>query len=464
MSAQNTHIDWILVLIYLLLVTIGWLAIYTADYSEQHPEIYYMGRNYGKQLLWIGVSLCLGFCIQILDTRFYTAFAYIIYGVALLALIMVFIFGSTISGSKSWIKFGFFNMQPAEAAKFATCLVLAKYIGSFNTNFYTLRERFIAIALILIPMVLIRLQEETGSALVFGALSFVLYREGILPGSVLLIGVLAIVLFLASLMMPVQYAMAGVLVVLLLVILLRGRAKLLQKLIIYLTVTVVTITVAPLLDEIVLMIILPILALIFILISIYLQRSTYALIALFFACFIYVKGVDYIYNNVLQRHQQNRIGVLLGTIEDKRGVGYNVNQSKIAIGSGGLYGKGYLEGTQNKGNFVPELSTDFIFCTIGEEFGFVGSAALIGLFVLLMLRIISVAERQNSRFTRIYAYGVVCIILFHFIINIGMTIGLMPVIGIPLPYISYGGSGLINFSILMFILIKLDSERYMYLR
>lgn len=464
MSSHNTTIDWVLVFTYLLLVTIGWLAVYTADYNELHPEIYYLGSSYGKQLLWIGIALLLGFCIQILDTRFYTAFSYIIYATSLVSLIVVLLVGSTISGSKSWIKLGFFNAQPAEVAKFATSLALARYISSLGNIFYSLRERLIAIGILLIPIILIRLEDETGSALVFASLSFVLYREGILPGGVLLMGVLAIILFITSLLLPFYYIMASVAVLLLLILLMRGKTGIWEKLLTYLPVVVAVITASLYLNEVVLLIVLPILFLIALLFALYTQKATYTLLALFLASFIYVKGVDFIYNHVLERHQQNRIGVVLGTIEDNKGAGYNVNQSKIAIGSGGLTGKGYLQGTQNKGNFVPELSTDFIFCTIGEEFGFAGSATVIGLFVFFLLRIILLAERQKSRFTRIYAYCVACIIFFHFTVNIGMTIGLMPVIGIPLPFISYGGSGLMGFSILFFILIKLDSERYMYLR
>ncbi len=464
MSSQSTNIDWILVFTYLLLVTIGWLAIYTADFNEQHPEIYYLGSNYGKQHLWIGVALLVGLCIQILDTRFYTAFAYIIYGVALLSLLVVLLIGTNISGSKSWIKFGFFNVQPAEFAKFATCLALAKYISGLSSMYYSIKEQLVGIAIVFIPIILIRLELETGTALVFTSLAFVLYREGILSGGILLLGVLAITLFVVSLLIPYQYAMIGVAALLFVVLIMKGKAPLWQKAFIFLPISILTLMAAAYLDEITLLVILPILLVIFLLITVYSQRASYLMLVLFFSCFIYVKGVDYIYNHILQKHQQNRIGVLLGTIEDKQGAGYNVNQSKIAIGSGGVYGKGYLEGTQNKGNFVPELSTDFIFCTIGEEFGFLGSAALISIFVFLLLRIIAVAERQKSRFSRIYAYGVACILFFHFTINIGMTIGLMPVIGIPLPFISYGGSGLLGFSILFFTLIKLDSERYMYLR
>ncbi|QQS29754.1 MAG: rod shape-determining protein RodA [Sphingobacteriales bacterium] len=464
MSSQSTNIDWVLVFTYLLLVTIGWLAIYTADYKEQHPEIYYLGSNYGKQLLWIGVALLVGLCIQILDSRFYTAFAYPIYALSLLSLLVVLLIGTNISGSKSWIKLGFFNVQPAEFAKFATCLALAKYISSLSSVYYSLKERLAGIAIVFIPIVLIRLELETGTALVFTSLAYVLYREGLLSGGILLLGVLAITLFVVSLLFPYFYTMIGVAVLLFVVLLFKGKAPVWQKALVFVPVSMLTLLAAGYLNEITLLVILPIVLSVFVFIALYFQRASYLILALFFACFIYVKGVDYIYHHILQKHQQNRIGVLLGTIEDKQGAGYNVNQSKIAIGSGGLYGKGYLEGTQNKGNFVPELSTDFIFCTIGEEFGFAGSAALIGIFVFFLLRIISLAERQRSRFSRVYAYGVACILFFHFTINIGMTIGLMPVIGIPLPFISYGGSGLLGFSILFFTLIKLDSERYMYLR
>ena len=462
MSSKKVEIDWLTILTYLLLVGIGWLSIYAADYNELHPQITDFTRNYGKQMVWIVAALSFAAIIQVFDTRFFTAFSYPIYGFSLFLLVATLIFGAEISGSKSWIRLGFFNFQASEVAKFATCLCIARYVSSPKTNLDILSHQVMAGFLIFLPVALILLQGDPGSAIVFSSLILVLYREG-LSGGFLVIGVLAIVLFISALLFPFPYVMAALVAILALTLIFKEGFKLITLLLYLIPISLIfagNIYLEPLMF----LIALGVISFFSVIIAIFSKRFVFALLALTFCCSIYVKGVDYVFNNVLKEHHRNRIGFVLGTIEDKRGVGYNLNQSKIAIGSGGMWGKGLLQGTQNKGDFVPEQSTDFIFCTVGEEVGFVGSCVLLGLFILLLLRIIALAERQKSSFTRIYGYGVASIIFFHFAINIGMTIGLVPVIGIPLPFISYGGSSLIGFTILLFILIKLDSERLMYLR
>ena len=463
MSSRKVDIDWVTLVIYLLLILIGWIAIYTADYDPEHPEIFYQGRHYGKQAIWIIAALCLAFFIQILDTRFFTAFAYLIYGFGLFMLAITLVIGAEISGSKSWIRLGFFNLQTAEIAKFATCLAVAKYLSSLEVTLTNIREQLIAGVIIVIPMLFILLQGDAGSAIVFTSLILVLYREG-LSGGFLILGVVMVILFILSLLIPFYYIMGAVTIIILTILFYRGKRAVMSQAITFIIPIIAVTFLSLYATPTVFLTVLSVCSVIFIFLAFMTKRLALILLSLTFVCAIYVKGVDYIYNNILETHQQNRIGVLLGTIEDPRAIGYNLNQSKIAIGSGGLWGKGFLEGTQNKGNFVPELSTDFIFCTIGEEFGFMGSLVLIGLFLALMLRIVYLAERQQSKFSRIYAYGVTSIIFFHFAVNIGMTIGLVPIIGIPLPFISYGGSSLFGFTVLLFILVKLDSERFLYLR
>ncbi len=462
MSTKKVDPDWLTIFIYLMLVAIGYLAIYAADYNELYPKAWDVARNYGKQFVWIGICMLVALIIQVFDTRFFTAFSYVIYGAVLLLLVATLFFGAEIAGSKSWIRLGFFNLQSSEFAKFSTCLALASFLSNKKTDLDNFKHQLIAAALILLPTLLILRQGDAGSAIVFVSLVLVLYREG-LSGGFLLVGILAIVLFISSLLFEFPYIIGLLGFILLMTLVLRQGFQLRNML--FFLLPVVGIFVGSIyLEPLTFLIALGVAAILFLFITIVSKRYTVGLLTLTLFCSIYVKGVDYIFNNVLKEHHRNRIGVVLGTIEDKKGVGYNLNQSKIAIGSGGVWGKGFLQGTQNKGDFVPEQSTDFIFCTVGEEFGFVGSCILMGLFIILMLRIIALAERQKSDFSRIYGYGVASIIFFHFFINMGMTIGLVPVIGIPLPFISYGGSSLLAFTILLFILIKLDSERLLYLR
>ncbi len=409
---KPAHIDWISLTLYVVFVLSGLLCIYASVFKETNPNIYDMDMNYGKQLLWIVISSFIALLILLVDEKLFYAFAYGFYGITIILLLATFVIGAEIKGSSSWIRIGGFQIQPAEFAKFGTALALAKFLSGYNISFKDLKVKLICYAIIGIPMVIILLQNETGSALVFASFSLVLYREG-LPGWLLLGGVgLAILAVLALLFPPLNIIIfLGVLAVIVLVFVRR------TTLLIFLTIGVVAIS------------------------------------------SIYVSTVNYAFENVLQAHQRTRINVLLGKEVDLKGAGYNVQQSLIAIGSGGAFGKGYLEGTQNKFRFVPEQSTDFIFCTIGEEFGFLGSLIFVILYMLLLYRLLVMAERQRSKFNRVYGYSIIAILFFHFLINIGMTLGLMPVIGIPLPFFSYGGSALLSFTILLFIFIRLDANR-----
>lgn len=406
------NVDWIVILIYLALCTIGWFNIHAAVYDPLNPGLTDLSTNYSKQFFFIIAALIIGFIILIIDGKFFSTFSPVFYGVTLLLLIAVLIVGRNVGGNQAWIPIGNFRLQPSEFAKFSTCLLLAHYISSSNLKMSDLKMIGICLLILLIPTALIMLQPDTGSALTFTSLIFALYREG-LSGYILIIGAILIALFVLTLLFN-KLLLIGILVGIaaLIMILVRRSRRFIVPLLIILT-----------------------------------------------GCILFIFSVNFAYQNILGAHQRNRIDVILGKINDPRGQGYNLNQSKIAIGSGGLWGKGYLQGTQTKYDFVPEQSTDFIFCTVGEEWGFAGSVVVIGLYLTLLLRIVNIAERQRSSFTRIYGYGVASIFFFHFFINIGMTIGLVPVIGIPLPFLSYGGSSLWSFTILLFILLKLDSNR-----
>ena len=404
-------IDLPIILLYIALVLIGWLNIYAAVFDESHASIFDLEKNYGKQLLWIATALFIGLMVLLIDSKFFSVFSFGIYGITLLMLVSVLFFGKYVNGSRSWFEIGSFRLQPAEFAKFATALVVAKYLSS-GVKMERFSTKFSVLGLIGLPMGLILLQGDVGSALTYVAFILVLYREG-LSGMVLVIGLLIGIAFVLSLL----FAKAAILIsiaVITAILLYNFRRK--KKII-------------------------PVII------------AGAALVATM------VVGFSYVFNNVMKQHHRDRNNNLVGKEIDIKGAGYNVNQSKIAIGSGRLIGKGFLNGTQTKYDFVPEQSTDFIFCTIGEEYGFVGSVILIGLFLALLLRIVFIAERQRSSLSRIYGYGVASILFLHVFVNIGMTIGLVPVIGIPLPFISYGGSSLWSFTILLFILIKLDANR-----
>jgi len=404
--------DWILVSLYFAFVLMGWLNIYAAVYNENHKSIIDMSQAYGKQLIWIGTALLIAVAILVIDQKFFTAFAYPIYGFSLLILIIVLLFGREVAGSKSWFRIGDLALQPSEFVKFTTALVLAKYLSAINIRMQDIKTKMSAFALIFVPVLFVLLQNDTGSAIVFLAFIFVLYREG-LSGNVLIFGLLLSVLFFLPLLF--------------------------DKLII-------------------ISVLIGIGAILFYLMRKH-KKDLIALVTIIVLSVGFVYSVDYLYDHVLHPHQKQRIDVLIGKQTDLKGAGYNVNQSKIAIGSGGFMGKGYLQGTKTKYDFVPKQSTDFIFSTIGEEWGFMGSSVVIILFVILFYRILLVAERQRSVLSRIYGYGVVSIFFIHFMINIGMTLGLFPVVGIPLPFFSYGGSSLWAFTILLFVLIKFDSNR-----
>lgn len=409
----SNKIDWITVALYCAIVFWGWLNIYAVTYDpESVTSIFNTTINSGRQLLFIAGAFMIIMAILIIDMRFYETFAYIIYGLILFLLLLVPIIGKEVGGNKAWLGIGSFGVQPSEFAKFATALAVAKYIGSVGFKMDLLRNQIVLFAMIGVPMALILLQKDTGTALVFTAFTVVFFREGMAP-FLILAGIAAAIIFVLTLLVNEYYLFIGIGVILIAAIVL-GKKKIKRILL--------------------------------------LSGVAVAL------CGVIV-SVDYVITDVLKPHQQNRVKALINPDADPLGYGWNVTQSKIAIGSGGFFGKGFLEGTQTKFNFVPEQSTDFIFCTIGEEHGWLGSLFIMSLFVFLLLRVIFIAERQKNRFARVYGYSVACIFFFHFAVNIGMTIGLFPVIGIPLPFFSYGGSGLWGFTILLFILLKLDVHR-----
>ncbi|MEI6124629.1 MAG: rod shape-determining protein RodA [Bacteroidota bacterium] len=408
-----SNLDWPLVGMYLFFVLVGFLNIYAAAYSPEHKNIIDFSQEYGKQFIWICVSFLLILFVLILDAKFFSTFSYFIYLFAIAVLILTLFIGDEVNGSRSWIYFSeTMRFQPLELAKFATNLVLAKFLGDIGVRMQDIGTRLKVIVFIAIPALLILLQNETGSMLVFASFIFVLYREG-LSGNILIIGFALIVLFIFTLLIDKLIIVAFITLagIVLFFLIKRSRKNVLQILLIY------GLTVGS------------------------------------------VFSVNGVYEHILQPHQKKRIDVFLGKVIDLKDKGYNVNQSKIAIGSGGLFGKGFLNGTQTKYKFVPEQNTDFIFCTIGEEWGFIGSSVVVIMFFLFLMRILFVAERQRSSFSRIYGYGLASLVFFHVMINIGMTIGLAPVVGIPLPYISYGGSSLLSFTVLLFVFIKQDANR-----
>lgn len=416
MQQQNSrfffNVDWVTILIYMALCTIGFFNIFSVQYDPDKSEAFNFGAEYGKQLIFIISALVLGLSILLFDAKFFSVFAPVVYGVTIVLLLVVLFVGRNVGGNQAWIPIGSFRLQPSEFAKFGTALLLARYISSFNIKLNTLKPILICAAIIILPMALIMLQPDAGSMLVFLSFMFPLYREG-LPGNLLIIFWGAVLLFILNLFVSPTLLILSILIIGGLFAY-NGRRKL-KKVINFGVITLVAI------------------------------------------CYLFV--AKYLFENVLKPHQRTRIELILGLTSDNKGAGYNVIQSKIAIGAGQVTGRGYLEGTQTKYGYVPAQSTDFIFSTVGEEWGFVGCFVVIGLYIFLLLRIINMAERQRSVFSRVYGYSIACILFFHVFINIGMTIGIMPVIGIPLPFISYGGSSLWSFTILLFIFLKLDSNR-----
>lgn len=414
MYQEKLKIDWTTVLLWVGITLFGWLNIYAATYSGESAGVFDMSTFHGKQLLWIAAAALVALVVMFTEPRVFSNGAYIIYAVVL-ALLVVTLFIATVShGGKSWIDLGFFRLQPSEFAKFATALALAKLMSGIDVDWKKNGTKLAALAIIGIPAVLVFLQHDTGSALVFAAFVFPLFREG-LSGVILVIGLAAIALFVLALLVN-KYILLAVLAVLAL-----G----------YLFVWLNKRTV----------------------------RDWVHAGAVLVCCVAFVFSVDFVFNHVLEAHQSERINVLLGKSEDLQGAGYNVHQSKIAIGSGGFIGKGFLRGTVTKADFVPEQHTDFIFCTVGEEWGWLGSSILVAAYVWLLVRLVNMAERQRSRFARFYGYSVASILFIHLFVNVGMVLGLVPVIGIPLPFFSYGGSSMLAFTILLFIFIRQDASK-----
>lgn len=409
-------LDGISIAIYAVCVLFGWINVYAAVYNpEVDTRFFDMSTNSGRQFIWILTSVAIIVFILVTDYKFFDTFAFVIYGIVVFLCIAVIFLGANIKGSHSWFKIGDFGLQPAEFAKLATSLALAKYLSSPQASLQKLRDKIITGAMVVVPMLIILLQNETGVALVFVSFVIILYREGLpafFPLAILIGGILGV---LGLLVNPVYVAIALGLIAL-------AIYYYLPK---------------------------------------YEQNNKNMLLigGIYLAMSAFVFSIDIVVNNVLEPHQRKRIEVLFNPDADPRGTGYNVTQSKIAIGSGGFMGKGFLEGTQTKFDFVPEQSTDFIFCTIGEEYGFLGSTVVVALMIGLLLRILFLADRQRSKFAKIYGFCIASIIFFHFMVNIGMTIGLMPVVGIPLPFFSYGGSGLWSFTAMLFIFLKLDGQR-----
>lgn len=480
---RNTNLkyalDWTVVGIYLFLVIFGWLNIYAASYDFDQSSLVDFNNRAGKQFVWILSGIGLAGVILLLDSRLYNYFSYVFYAIVVLLLIATIFLATDIKGSRSWLVFGPVSFQPAELAKTATALALARFMSAYKFKIKRWQDLIPLGIIIFIPSVLIILQKETGSALVFAAFLLVFYREG-MNGAVLLIGLLAVALFVITIGLSEVYvgedkSSIGMIlsmgIILLIQFLFAYFYKKNKQESFWFLLGIISITlIAYGLDyffkmnyEYVAMGIVVASSIYWIIISKIKHLKKYISIVLIsLGAIAFSFSSEYLFQKVLEPHQQIRIRVLLGMEEDLRGAGYNVNQSKIAIGSGGLIGKGYLNGTQTKLKYVPEQDTDFIFCTVGEEWGFVGSTIILISYLVLLIKIIRIAERQKNAFNRIYGYSVASIFFFHLMVNIGMVIGLMPVIGIPLPFLSYGGSSLWSFTLMLFILLRLDAARKQY--
>ncbi|MEN9488094.1 MAG: hypothetical protein RL494_359 [Bacteroidota bacterium] len=411
-QSVSNNIDWVTIILYLALVTIGWSAIYSAEWTATSEYYFDFNKNYGKQLIFIGLAIVLVIVILTLDGKFYERFSSVIFGASLLLLAGLFVAGKTIAGQRCWYAIGGFTLQPSEFAKAATALALAKYLSDPQINLKNTNHQMLALLIMALPILLILPQPDPGSALIFIMFIFVLNREG-LPSWYLWSGFVAVVLFVMSLLLKPQYVILICFVAIALHYL-RSRR---------------------------------------------INRNIIASSLVFLVMTGFTFSVDYVFENVFKQHHRDRFNILLGKDVDMAGIGYNTNQSEIAIGSGGWLGKGYLEGTQTKGNFVPEQHTDYIFTTIGEEWGFAGSALLILLFATLILRVLYLAENQKTKFSRVYGYGVASVLFTHFFVNIAMVVGVFPTIGVPLPFLSYGGSSLWGFTILLFIFVKMDANK-----
>ncbi len=469
-------IDWITVFLYALLVIAGAISIYAASYDFDHASMFDFSEFSGKQFVWIGLSFILGFSLLMVDKRVYETYAYLIYAILMLVLVLTIFIAPDIKGSRSWIVLGPMSLQPAEFAKFGTALALAKLFSGYNFLLNKSYKNYIkAVFIIMLPITLIILQREMGSALVYTSLIFVLYREG-MNGFVLIAGLCAVIFFVVAVKFTETMIMGIPLgefsVFIMIMVLLCGmlfiycRSFILgRNILLGFAGSGILIGILALfgieINGLVYFLTIISCALIYVLVMMFHENVKKILISVSFVIgsIIFLFSVNYVFGNILEPHQQLRIKVALGIEQDLRGAGYNVNQSKIAIGSGGFSGKGFLNGTQTKLKYVPEQHTDFIFCTIGEEEGFIGTSVVLVLFLGLILRVIYIAERQHTAFGRVYAYCVASYLIFHLSINIGMVIGLCPVIGIPLPFFSYGGSALWGFTILLFILLRIDASR-----
>lgn len=463
-------VDKFSILLFLLLAVIGWINIYAAVYNEEHKDILDFSQRYGKQFIWIIAAIILAVVVLLIDIRFYFFFSWFIYGAVMLMLVMVLVIGTVIYGARSWFDFGGIALQPSEFAKFSTALALAAYLNMKRQELSKIKVLIPAAAIILLPLGLIALQPDMGSAVVFISFFIVLFREGMSP-YIFVSGLLAIMLFFLTLLLgSVTLSIALVAAAIILTALIARKWK-----VIIITVLILSLFggFLYLVNRFILQSIGPnVIILLSILLSglpfawFYYKKKSAPLLTVYLflvGSIIFLNTVDYAFNNLLQPHQKERVEIVLGMKSDLKGTGYNVNQSMISIGSGGFSGKGFLQGTQTKFKFVPKQSSDFIFCTVGEEWGFIGSFVVLILYLTLMLRLIFLAERQRSAFSRIYGYSVASIIFIHVFINIGMATGIVPVIGIPLPFLSYGGSSLWGFTILLFIFLRLDASRSEYL-
>lgn len=412
---RYVRFDWLIIFIYIALVAMGWINIYSASLSDSAKGYFDFDQIYGKQMIWIGLSAILIIFVLAIESKFYERFASVIYIASLVLLLGLFIFGRTIAGTTAWYDFGGFSIQPSEFAKAATALALAKYVSDIQTNMEEVRHQVGAFIILALPVVLIIMQPDPGSVLVYAAFVFPLYREG-LHGVYLLLGLFAVVLFVSTLAFGAVWVALAILLIAALVFY-KNRKK---------------------------------------------RPSIMKYVLVVAGCIAFAFSVSYIFNNVFKQHHRDRFNIVLGKEVDARGIGYNTHQSEIAIANGGWLGKGWTQGTQTKGNFVPEQHTDYIFSTVGEEWGFVGSMVVILLFVGLITRIVYKAEKQKNQFGRVYGYSVAAILFLHFFVNIGMVTGIFPTVGIPLPFFSYGGSALWGFTILLFIFVKLDGANFHY--
>jgi len=462
-TSKKRQTDWLLVLLYLAIISIGWASIYSANFADNLPSLFgnlggFIKTEPGKQLMWIGISLILGFLIQLADRRIFEYLSPLIYIGCMSLLIAVLFIGKTTSGAQSWFQLGFIRIQPSEFSKFATALMCGWYLSKMGVNIRKPLHFIITCAIIFIPFALIIIQGDAGTALVFTSFILVMYREGLSSWFLISIG-LAIAMALLTLKFHNYWIVSISLSVVAFIIAIFNFAPRWQEPFVVIVLSGLLLAGFYFLPQLIYLVAIAALIPLVFIIFLYSKNYIYLLgVFLVLAC-SYSQGISYVHDNILKPHQKNRIGVFVGNIDDPLGTGYNLNQSLTAIGSGGIIGKGYLNGNLTKGNFVPEQSTDFIFCTIGEELGFLGTSIAILLFIALLVRIIQLAERQVNPFARVYAYSAAGILFLHLFINVGMTVGLMPIIGIPLPAMSYGGSSLLGFSILIFIMIKLDADR-----